>query len=353
MSAKVFQQPFVVGRVATPRGDVPRISAIITRREQLRDYLARWNWQRMDHRLDPGLYALGHPDEQSPVLVSANYMLSFNRLREKLAGRSLWVLVLDTDGINVWCAAGKGTFGTDELVARIDATGLKDIVSHRRLVLPQLGAPGVAAHRVKKLSGFTVSYGPIRAGDIQDYLDSGRVATAQMRRMTFRLWERIVLIPVELVAAMKATLVVAGVALLVSGLAGPEGFVANLARYGIPAVSVLLIALLAGTVMGPILLPYLPGRAFSLKGALMGLSIGLIHLWIYSYPLSGWPDMLGVLSAIAVITALTSYLTMNFTGATTFTSLSGVKKEMKWALPLQIGGGIIGAGLWLTSILLR
>lgn len=319
----------------------------------MRDYLARWNWQRMDHRLDPGLYALGNPDEQSPVLVSANYVMSFNRLREKLAGRSLWLLVLDTDGINVWCAAGKGTFGTDELVARIEETGLKDIVSHRRLVLPQLGAPGVAAHEVKKRSGFTVSYGPIRAGDIQDYLDSGRVATPQMRRITFRLRERIVLIPVELVAALKVTLVVAGVALLVSGLAGPEGFVANLAHYGIPAVSVLLVALLAGTVMGPILLPYLPGRAFSLKGATTGLTISLIPLWIYGNPLSGWPDLLGALSAITVITALTSYLTMNFTGTTTFTSLSGVKKEMKWALPLQIGGGLIGAGLWLTSILLR
>ncbi|MDZ4164572.1 MAG: mercury methylation corrinoid protein HgcA [Smithellaceae bacterium] len=343
----------MIGRVATPRGDVPRISAVITRRERLRDYLARWNWQRMDHRLDPGLYALGNPDEQSPVLVSANYVMSFNRLREKLAGRSLWLLVLDTDGINVWCAAGKGTFGTDELVARIEETGLKDIVSHRRLVLPQLGAPGVAAHEVKKRSGFTVSYGPIRAGDIQDYLDSGRVATPQMRRITFRLRERIVLIPVELVAALKVTLVVAGVALLVSGLAGPEGFVANLAHYGIPAVSVLLVALLAGTVMGPILLPYLPGRAFSLKGATTGLTISLIPLWIYGNPLSGWPDLLGALSAITVITALTSYLTMNFTGTTTFTSLSGVKKEMKWALPLQIGGGLIGAGLWLTSILLR
>lgn len=338
---------------ATSNWDIPQISARISTRERLRDYLARWNWQRMDHRLEPGLYALGQPDDRSPVLVSANYLMSFNRLREKLAGRHLWLLVLDTDGINVWCAAGKGTFGTDELVARLEATGLKEIVSHRRLILPQLGAPGVAAHRVKKLSGFTVSYGPIRAGDIPAYLDAGKATRPEMRRATFRLWERIVLIPVELVAALKVTMIIVGIALIISGLVGPEDFGANLIPYGLPAVSALLMALLAGTVLAPILLPYLPGRAFALKGVTPGVLTGLFHRWIYRSPLSGWPDLMETLSAIIVITALTSYLTMNFTGSTTFTSLSGVKKEMKWALPLQIGTGILGAGLWLASLFLR
>jgi CO dehydrogenase/acetyl-CoA synthase gamma subunit (corrinoid Fe-S protein) len=73
--------------------------------------------------------------------------------------------VLDTQGINVWCAAGKGTFGTDELVHRIEATQLHDVVRHRVLILPQLGAPGVAAHDVKKRSGFTIEYGPVRTAN--------------------------------------------------------------------------------------------------------------------------------------------------------------------------------------------
>jgi hypothetical protein len=82
-------------------------------------------------------------------------------------------LILDTKGINVWCAAGKGTFGTDELVGRILKTGLSEIVSHRKLVLPQLGAPGVSAHEVTKQTGFSVVYGPVRAKDIKAFLDSG------------------------------------------------------------------------------------------------------------------------------------------------------------------------------------
>ena len=69
----------------------------------------------MNYKVDPGLYALGAPDADSPVLVSANFKMSFDLLREALPGRNAWILVLDTDGINVWCAAGKGTFGTEEL----------------------------------------------------------------------------------------------------------------------------------------------------------------------------------------------------------------------------------------------
>jgi acetyl-CoA decarbonylase/synthase complex subunit gamma len=50
-----------------------------------------------------------------------------------------------------------------------------------------------------------------------------------------------------------------------------------------------------------------------------------------------------------LIPALSAYLAMNFTGASTYTSLSGVKKEMRWALPCQIGAGMIGAALWIGS----
>ena len=83
------------------------------------DHLAaRFRIRRGKHRVTPGLYALGSPTPESPVFVSANYTLSFDALRSSLAGVDGYILVLDTHGINVWCAAGKGTFGTDELVNR-------------------------------------------------------------------------------------------------------------------------------------------------------------------------------------------------------------------------------------------
>jgi len=127
----------------------------------------------MRYTVDPGLYAVGNPDAQSPVLVTANYKMSFDRLRAELSGIDAWILVLNTDGINVWCAAGKRTFGTEELVRRIESSGLARVVAHRKLIVPQLGGPGVAAHQVKELSGFRVVYGPIRAEDLPAFLESG------------------------------------------------------------------------------------------------------------------------------------------------------------------------------------
>jgi len=93
-------------------------------------FLARIGYKRSAHRREPGLYALGHPTPASPVFVTANYTLSFDALRASLEGIDGYILVLDTQGINVWCAAGKGTFGTDELTSRVISTHLKDVVNH-------------------------------------------------------------------------------------------------------------------------------------------------------------------------------------------------------------------------------
>jgi acetyl-CoA decarbonylase/synthase complex subunit gamma len=304
----------------------------------------------MHYTVDPGLYALGNPDEKSPVFVTANYKMSFDRLRKALPGRSAWILALDTKGINVWCAAGKGTFGTEELVARIESNGLEKIVSHREVILPQLSAPGVASHQVRKLSGFKAVFGPIRAEDLPAFMDNGMRATAEMRFKTFPIWERFVLIPVELVGALRAAVMIAPVLLLLSGLLGPAGFWPNVMNQGVFAVMALLTAVLAGAVFTPVLLPWLPGRAFSLKSLGPALCCGgLLLLWRWEDGV-GLGGMLEMIAWILLILSAAAYLAMNFTGASTYTSLSGVKKEMRWSLPFQIGGGVVGLGLWICSM---
>jgi len=190
-----LNQSFVEGSIDTPAGTVPKVSSKLVRADYWGSVKARWGIGRMNFKVDPGLYALGQPDGHSPVFVTANYKMSFDRLRRSLAGRNGWILVLDTKGINVWCAAGKGTFGTAELVKRIISSGLKKIVGHRNIILPQLGAPGVSAHNVRKISGFNVHYGPVRAEDLPAYLDAGCFATPDMRRVTFPWKDRVVLIP--------------------------------------------------------------------------------------------------------------------------------------------------------------
>lgn len=337
------------GSVQIAGFDVPQVSASLTGQDYWGLIKVRWGVGRMHYRADPGLYALGKPDPGSPVLVTANYKMSFDRLREALPCRSAWILALDTDGVNVWCAAGKGTFGTEELTARVHSSGLSRVVRHRTLILPQLGAPGVSAHHAKALCGFKIIYGPIRAKDLPAFLDSGLKATPEMRRQTFNLLERMALIPIELVSALKIALFVIPALCLLSGLGGPEDFWSNVGTYGGLPVVALFGATVAGTVLTPVFLPWLPGRAFSVKGLGPGLLLALALILSWGIDAVTWSDRLGLLAWLLIVPAATTYLAMNFTGASTYTSLSGVKKEMRWALPLQIATAFVGLFLWLIS----
>jgi hypothetical protein len=303
----------------------------------------------MHYTIEPGLYALGKPDEGALVLVTANYKMSFDKLREALPGRDVWILVLDTKGINVWCASGKGTFGTNELVSRIESSGLAQIVSHRELILPQLSGPGVAAHQVKKLSGFKATYGPIRSKNLPAFLDTGLKATSEMRLKTFTTWERMELIPMELMGALKPGFLVILIFFCLAFFGRSKGGWINALNHGLFCVLALLAAILAGAVLTPLLLPWLPGRAFSVKGLSLGAIFAAIVAACYW---GGWITKvvgLEVLAWVFLIPALSAYLAMNFTGASTYTSLSGVRKEMQWALPLEMGAGIVGIILWLGS----
>ena len=199
---------------------MPRVSSELAFADRLGACKARWGIGRMNFMVPPGLYAIGNPAAADPVVVTANYKMSYDIVRRALAGRNVWLLVLETYGINVWCAAGKGTFGTGELVRRIASSRLAEVVSHRRLILPILGAPGVSAHEVARRSGFAVSYATIRATDLPEYLDNGMVTTPAMRELTFTLYERLVLIPVELVLALKSIALAGGGLFLLFAVAG-------------------------------------------------------------------------------------------------------------------------------------
>jgi acetyl-CoA decarbonylase/synthase complex subunit gamma len=284
------------------------------------------------------------------VLVSANYKLSFDRLRSALGATDAWIMVLDTRGINVWCAAGKGTFGTEEIIRRIEATGLDRVVSHHRLVVPQLGAPGVSAHEVRKQSGFRVIYGPVRADDLQAFLSSGMKATQEMRRVRFPFKDRVALIPMEIIPGTKYAVPVAAGFLLLAGL-GPDGYsLMKLTAVGLKSATLIIGAFLAGSVIAPALLPWLPGKAFSVKGAWVGLALAAA-LTCYGWLRPGlFENHLAAASWALIIPALASFMAMNFTGASTYTSLSGVKREMRVAVPAQIAGAVLGTGMWIGGL---
>jgi len=301
----------------------------------------RFGFGRMSYGMEPGLYAMGSPTPESPVLATANFKLTVDVLRRELRGRDLWILVLDTSNVNVWCAAGKGLFGTAELTRRIEATRLAEHVTRRRVILPQLGAPGVAAHKVKSQTGFHVVYGPVRAKDIPEFLDNGQNATRQMRRVAFPLRERLELTPIELRQHFFAALIL----VLALGLTPViwRGWDQGLWNHGWRGAIAGVACWLAGCLLGPALLPWLPGCAFWVKGAFLGaaLAAGLAMAGVVQ-------GLMPALGAVLWLGAGVSFLLMNFTGCATFTSQSGVKLEMK-AIPAQIAAGILGLVLWSTD----
>ncbi|HJJ51485.1 MAG TPA: mercury methylation corrinoid protein HgcA [Methanocorpusculum sp.] len=308
---------------------IQKTTGIITFADRLDHLLARLGWNRSEHRVEPGLYRLGDPDAESPVFASANYSLSFDALRSPLAGIDAWILVLDTKGINVWCAAGKGTFGTDELVRRIESSGLASLVTHRTIIVPQLGAPGVSWSEVARRTKFLVEYGPVRARDLPEYLKT-HTASPAMRRVEFSVRDRLVLTPVEFMHAALPTLAAAAVLWF---LVGP---VASLA-----AVS----AVLAGTVLFPLLLPVLPTQDFSTKGMILGVIVSLPFAYVFGTnpELPAWAGVLSAIAALLLIPAVISYLALNFTGCTPFTSRTGVKKEIFSYVKIMAGMAAIGA----------
>ncbi len=336
---------YITGYMETPAGKIPGISTAWSFVDLMNTIRVRWSVGRMKYRVSPGIYAIGSPDPSSHVFVTANFKLTFDHVRRALTGMNAWLLVLETKGINVWCAAGKGTFSTKEISRMINQVGLEKLVTHHKIIVPQLGAVGVSAYEVRRQTGFSVIYGPVRAADIPAFMANGLNASERMRKVTFPLWERLKLVPVELANGGYYLLLVPAIFLILSGFYR-WGYSTDLAfSDGVKAMVNLLAAYLAGSALTPALLPWIPFRRFSLKGLAIGWLAASVLFKIHF--LGATP--VSIISWFLMIGGLSSFTAMTFTGTSTFTSLSCVQKEMKTALPLQIGMAALGAAGWLLS----
>jgi len=296
--------------------------------------------RRNQYTVKPGLYSLGNPENKSPVLVTANYKLTLNILRRAVKTHNLWILVLDTKGINVWCAAGKGTFGTDELIKRIKESELENYVSKRTLILPQLGAPGINPVIVKQKTGFSVLYGPVEASDLVSYIDNGLKASAEMRRKQYKFKERLTVALTHFSQGIKFSLGLAALFFIVdlffersAGIQFEKSISAN--------IVICLGSLFSGSILANGLLPVLPGRSFSIKGFFMGILFS-ITTFLYLQNFFTDQSILYQLGKITILTAFIVYQVLNLTGSSTYTSLSGVRKEMSVTIPILIFSLAVG-----------
>jgi ubiquinone/menaquinone biosynthesis C-methylase UbiE len=189
-----------IAKTELPAGVMGRLHHRITLRTLLLDL-----WLLFFRILPPypkvrtGLYAVGNPMPDSPVLVTGNFDLTVRRLVRAIDGQAnVWLLVADSAGINVWCAAGGGYFTAEKIIAAIKSSHLDRVVNHHALILPQLCANGVDGWRIRRETGWGVHWGPAKARDIPAYLAARRKKTDAMRWVRFPLKDRLEMVTVTL-----------------------------------------------------------------------------------------------------------------------------------------------------------
>lgn len=325
---------------------IPKIDTKLHLKDSIGSILVRCGINRNNYKIPTGLYAVGDVNDNSPILVTCNYKLTFDTLRKNLTNGSYWILVLDTKGINVWCAAGKGTFSSRELIYQIRKYNLKNIVRHKKIILPQLGASSIEPHFIKKHTGFRVKYGPIRSNDIINYLQNNYEADEKMRTVSFNFIDRLKLTPLELILNMKYVFMF----MLMFIILNIFKHNSQIIKFSILNTIPFILANISGSVVFPLILPILPFKSFALNGGLIGIIT--MPFIIKYYEIFKYNNII-MFSGITLLYIITiAYYSFNFTGSTTFTSFTGVKKETKIFLPILFISLLVGVLLTIIGMFL-
>lgn len=140
---------------------------------------------------EPETVAIGNPDRSSPLLVTCNFDYTVRHLKQYLEREKLdcFLLVVNTRGTNVWCAAAEGVLDTERVVAHLTAFDVSNLVDHRRLILPQLSAAGVKRKGLRE-RGWEATYGPVYFSDLKKFIDNGFTKNRDMQYLEYGYWER-------------------------------------------------------------------------------------------------------------------------------------------------------------------
>jgi len=272
-----------------------------------------------------GLYAVGHPDKDSPVLVTGNFDLTVRRLVKAIDGKvNVWLLVADSAGINVWCAAGGGYFTAEKIIAAVKSSHLNEVVNHHALILPQLCANGVDGWRIREETGWGVHWGPARARDIPAYLAGKRKKPDEMRWVKFPLKDRLEMVSVTLGA--YGLLILPLTFIFWRNLFWP-----------------ILFSLLGLSYFYAIVLPWLPGRDGLYKSIPMTV-IALAGLFVYT---AFWNPMPAqqLFHWMVGLTALSIFTSSEFQGMSPL--MRG--EQANWGYEAIIGVAL-GAIYWLVPL---
>ena len=138
-----------------------------------------------------GIIRIGTPNRDAPVFITGNYRVTVERVKRALQGLDCYLLVANSHGINVWCAAAGGHFTHHSVISALKTSGIEELVDHRTVVLPQLAATGIEAKLIRKKTGWRVLWGPVYAKDIHQFVQRVFQKTPEMRVTRFPWQQRL------------------------------------------------------------------------------------------------------------------------------------------------------------------
>lgn len=118
-----------------------------------------------------GIYPIGTPDENSPVLVTTNFSLTYFIVSGEIEGSRVpsWLLIMDTEGLSVMTAWAAGKFAGDGVASFVKKSGIADKVAHRKIIIPGYAA-SISGELEEELPGWEVKIGPRDASLLPKYL---------------------------------------------------------------------------------------------------------------------------------------------------------------------------------------
>ncbi len=261
----------------------------------------------------PGLYYIGERNGNSPLLVTCNNYLTVFLLARRIADRNVRLLVIDTNGINVWCSAGEGNFSAEEIIEKARLCSLLQEGHQIEMVLPKLCLSGVKLSDLQK-AGIKPVIGPMYAKGLPRYLDDDKFEDRVNDHVTFGLQSRIF---TALPTAVQFLYWFAGIYIVTF--------------WTLDSLIILIAGALAFTYS--IAFPFLPGKQFAVKGISLGVIASVLAIAHYVY--HGF-QLESVLFWILFVFATSIFIGLSFTGNSPLSNYDKVRRETAMFLPVIV-----------------
>ena len=293
-----------------------------------RDYIKMfYNWiflfGKRPYIVMPGLYFTGDTyDKNTPLIVTCNFLSTVVLLCRNISPLNVRLLIVDTDGINVWCSAGKGKFSSQEILNKLNMYERSTITDSGEieLIIPKLSLSGVKLSELKRNNVRPV-IGPVYANKLKQYLEHPPYKDCASDTVNFGIKARAYTVVPTVVQFSKYVIFCAALFFIFDNLF-KTGFHWQVIPIG-AAISFFY----------PLLFPWLAGRRFAVKGISFAFLPSLFLFFLY---VRGGISLFLAVFYAAFILGTSIFLALSYTGNSPVSNYSKVKKEIVTFLPLSV-----------------